>query len=56
MSIVGFTRIGNSYIFYCLVVKGARCYQVPLTFPFYHLIYFLWKIKVRRRLIKLRSL
>ena len=56
MSICGFMHIDKSWIWYCLVVKGNRCFEVPLIWPLYIIIFKYWKYNAVRRLSKLRSL
>lgn len=45
LGIVGFGHISNSWIWSMYVIRGKRCISVPLIYPFYLIMLWVWKWK-----------
>jgi hypothetical protein len=43
LGIVGFAHIEKSWIWSMYVVKGKRCLSIPLIYPLYLIMLYVWK-------------
>ena len=47
---VGFGHIEGSWIWHMFVVRGKHCYNIPLIYPLYCIMNFLYQRSVKRNL------
>jgi len=53
--IVGFGHLQGSWFWTMYVVRGKRCLNVPLVYPLYLIIYYMWKRYENSSMHKRRS-
>ncbi len=47
---IGFTHKKRSWIWHMIIVRGKHCYWIPLIYPLYYIMYFLYKRSTEKRL------
>tara|TARA_B000000475_G_scaffold198497_1_gene161134 strand:+ start:484 stop:711 length:228 start_codon:yes stop_codon:yes gene_type:complete len=48
--IVGFSHIEGSWFWNVLIVRGKHCYRIPLLYPFYYILFALYKRRIQMNL------
>jgi hypothetical protein len=48
MGIVGFVHVDTQWHWQILVVKGVRCYNIPVPYSVYKIIHYFWVRKTEK--------
>jgi len=48
MGIVGFVHVDTQWHWQILVVKGVRCYNIPVPYSVYKIIHYFWIKKQKK--------
>jgi len=49
LGIVGFTHIQGQWTWDIIVVKGKHCYNIPVIYPIYKIVHWLWSKKLLKK-------
>jgi len=47
--IIGFSHIQGHWYWDIIVVKGKRCFSIPVPYPIYKIVYWIWRKKLAKK-------